>query len=363
MQDSDPLNIRQATRQELIRLLEPGLPLRDQRLFEQAYRLKVAKTGPQLHLRFLLEFSNVCSRDCLYCGIRRSNFDIERYSLPSESLVEAVHWIKSRSYRNIVLQAGERSDRSYTRQITRLIEDLRKAGGEDFRIVLSLGEQSSETYRDWKQAGADRYLLRIETSNPKLYSLIHPSMPGYTLHRRLRCLEAVRQAGFQTGTGVMIGLPFQSLDDLAADLLFLKAWEPDMVGMGPYIEHYATPLYAHRDGLPTPQERYWLSLRMIALLRCLLPEINIVASTALQSLYMPAKEALQAALLAGANVCMPNLTPLNHQQDYALYDHKYASGLDLDKDLKDLAEWLKPLGASIALDDPGDPPAYHSKKG
>ncbi|MGI5834693.1 MAG: radical SAM protein, partial [Bacteroidales bacterium] len=199
--------------EELAYWLEPGSVEKDRQLFDRAYAAKIENPGPRLHLRFLLELSNVCSRDCLYCGVRRSNREIERYSLQPEVAMEVLRRAKSRGYCNIVLQAGERSDKTFTRAVTRLVEELRREGGEDFRIVLSLGEQPAAAYRDWKQAGADRYLLRIETSNPELYRKIHPPGSAYTLGARLRSLEALREAGFQTGTGVMIGLPFQKLRD------------------------------------------------------------------------------------------------------------------------------------------------------
>ena len=347
---------------ELACWLEPGSVEKDRQLFDRAYAVKIEHPGPRLHLRFLLELSNVCSRDCLYCGVRRSNREIERYSLQPEVAMEVLRRAKSRGYRNIVLQAGERSDKTFTRAVIRLVEQLRREGGEDFRIVLSLGEQPTATYRDWKQAGADRYLLRIETSNPELYRKIHPPGSAYTLGARLRSLEALREAGFQTGTGVMIGLPFQTLRDLAADLLFFKAWEVDMVGMGPYLEHHATPLFAYRHQLLTVKERYLLSLRMIALLRCLMPDINIVASTALQSVGLPDTEPLRDALMAGANVMMLNVTPESCQKAYSLYENKFIPGPDSEKYLVDLARQLNTWGEEIALEDPGDPLHYLKTK-
>ena len=356
------LNTGRPSLEELSFLLAGGNPETDRQLFARAYDLKCRYPGPKLHLRILLELSNVCSRDCLYCGIRRSNTEIERYSLQPEVVLEALAWAKSRGYRNIVLQAGERNDKTFTRGITRLVEQLRKAGGEDFRIVLSLGEQSASTFHDWKQAGADRYLLRIETSNPELYRRIHPPGSAYTLSSRLRSLEAIRQAGFQTGTGVMIGLPFQTLRDLADDLLFFKAWEVDMVGMGPYLEHHATPLFAYRHQLLPLKERYLLSLRMIALLRCLMPDINMVASTALQSVGLPGTEPLRDALMAGANVMMPNMTPENCRKAYFLYENKFSPGLDLEKYLFNFANQLNDWGEAIALEDPGDPPHFILRK-
>ncbi len=186
-------------------------------------------------------------------------------------------------------------------------------------VTLSLGEQKEEVYQRWFDAGAHRYLLRIETSNPELYQMYHPTDTLHEYARRLTCLKTLQRIGYQTGTGVMIGLPFQTTADLADDLLFMKQFDVDMVGMGPYIEHQHTPLYQYRSELLPIQERFGLALKMIAILRILMKDINIAAATALQAIDPLGRE---KAIRIGANIIMPNITPGKFRNDYALYENK-----------------------------------------
>ena len=195
-------------------------------------------------------------------------------------------------------------------------------------ITLSCGEQSNETYRRWFESGAHRYLLRIESSTPELYAKIHPQNELHSFDKRLKSLQLLKEIGYQVGTGVMIGLPFQTMENLADDLLFLKQIDVDMVGMGPYIEHEDNPLYEFRHLLKTKQERFDLALKMVAALRLLMPDINIAAATALQAIDPAGRE---KALAIGANVIMPNLTPCDFRKEYQLYEDKPC--LDEDAEL------------------------------
>ena len=193
---------------------------------------------------------------------------------------------------------------------------MQQSGGE-LGITLSLGEQKPETYARWKKAGAIRYLLRIETSSSGLYARLHPA--GHSFQARLDCLKSLRDAGYQIGSGIMIGLPFQSPEQVVEDVYFLKEMDVDMVGMGPYIEHPQTPLWEYRDRIPSKQERYDWSLNAWALLRLIAPDINIASTTAIGSLSPKGRE---EALYAAANVIMPNLTPFSCRKEYFLYEHK-----------------------------------------
>jgi biotin synthase len=187
-------------------------------------------------------------------------------------------------------------------------------------ITLSLGEQSEDTYRKWKEeAGVRRYLLRIETSNPALYKKLHPDNELHSYNTRLKSLELLRKLDYQVGSGVMIGLPFQTIEDLADDLIFFKEFDIDMAGMGPYIEHEDTPLYKYRNLLISKQERFELSLKMVALLRIIMKDINIAATTAMQTLDKMGRE---KALKVGSNIIMPNLTPVKYRENYLLYEDK-----------------------------------------
>ena len=285
----------------------------ENRLYSESKRIKNETIGNNVYLRGLIEISNICTKDCFYCGIRKSNTETARYALSDKEILDAADFAYTHHFGSIVLQGGERSDKAFVDRITRLLQEIKKNSNNELGVTLSLGEQTEDSYKRWKDAGAHRYLLRIETSNPELYAKIHPNNPLHSHATRLRCLESLQRCGYQTGTGVMIGLPFQTITDLANDLLFLQSMDIDMVGMGPYLEHHATPLYEYRHLLLSLQERLRLSIHMVAALRILMPDINIAATTALQAIEPAGRE---KALEIGANVVMPNITPTTNRTLY-----------------------------------------------
>ena len=285
-------------------------------LFEAAYDVKRRHVGTVVYLRGLVELSNVCAKDCLYCGIRRSNGAVARYTMSDEEILAAAARADRRGLGSLVLQSGELQGEEFARRIERLLRSICAETGGRLGITLSLGEQSAATYRRWFEAGAHRYLLRIETSNAALYRHLHPA--GHDFEKRLRCLRDLKETGYQVGTGVMIGLPGQTPEDLADDVLFMKARDVDMVGMGPYIPHAGTPLAREAAGLD-PAAALALGLRMIAVVRIVLKDVNIAATTALEALDPRGRE---LGLRAGANVVMPNLTPPAYRDAYRLYDGK-----------------------------------------
>ena len=288
-------------------------------LFETAARVKKEQVGNIVYFRGLIEFSNRCSKNCLYCGIRSGNSKVARYDLSDDEIIDAARFAYENRYGSIVLQSGEIESDAFTRRIENLLRKIASATNGGLRVTLSCGEQEAEVYRRWFESGAQRYLLRIETSNRELYSRLHPNDSRHLFDRRLKCLDDLKAAGYQTGTGVMIGLPFQTTKDLADDLLFMQQLEIDMVGMGPYLEHSDTPLYKFRDELLPLDMRFDLTLKMIALLRIIMKNINIAATTALQAIDKLGRE---KAIMAGANVIMPNITPGSYRDDYLLYDGK-----------------------------------------
>jgi biotin synthase len=219
----------------------------------------------------------------------------------------------------LVLQSGELKSTQFTSRIENLLKEIKKISNNELGITISLGEQNEETYRRWFKAGAHRYLLRIESSNKELYYKIHPKTKKHNFEERLNCLELLRKVGYQTGTGVMVGLPFQTYKDLANDLLFMKKLDIDMCGMGPFIEHEDTPLYQYKDELMPLEDRFRLTLKMIAILRIIMPDINIAAATALQAIDPLGRE---KAMKIGANIIMPNITPGMYRDDYSLYQNK-----------------------------------------
>lgn len=277
--------------------------------------------GDAVRLRGLIEFSNRCVSDCYYCGIRRSNRAPKRYTLKRDEIVETARWCGEQGYGSIVLQSGERRDVKFTRFIADAVRAIKEATRSEslpqgVGITLCVGEQSAETYHQWFDAGAHRYLLRMETSSPRLFAALHPESQRY--ESRVSCLKTLKAIGYRVGTGVMIGLPGQRLDDLVDDLLFFRDIGADMIGMGPYIPHAQAVL---PDDAPILEAatRLQLALRMIAATRLLLPNINIAATTALQTL---APDGREQGLRFGANVIMPQATPLHVRRQYTLYDGK-----------------------------------------
>lgn len=339
------------TRPSIIRLLSLEDRKEQQALYKRAYAVKVDLLGKKVNLRGLIEFSNQCRKNCLYCGIRSGNSNVSRYTMSDEEILQVVAVARSKALTGVVLQSGERSDAVFVNHIVALIKKIKNATDKDFRITLSLGEQTAETYQRWFDAGAQRYLLRIETSNEALYNSIHPNDGLHSFETRLRCLERIQQAGFQTGTGVMIGLPGQTVDNLADDLLFIHQKGIDMVGMGPYLEHAQTPMFEQKESRLPLLERFELSLRMIAVLRLLMPTINIASTTALQSIVPTGRE---FGLKAGANVLMPNLTPINYRKSYLLYENKPCLELDAEDTIESLMMRIRRLGEDVINQDYGD---------
>lgn len=288
-------------------------------LFSKASDVKLAELGNKVYFRGLVEFSNICGKDCYYCGIRKSNKEAQRYNLSDDQILEAARFAHENNYGSFVMQAGELESTAFTIRIEHLLKEIKKLSNGKLGITLSLGEQTRETYQRWFEAGAHRYLLRIESSNPDLYHRYHPEDALHDFQKRLDCLHTLKNLGYQTGTGVMIGLPFQDTGHLADDLLFMQKMDVDMVGMGPYIEHQDTPLFRFRDQLKPIQERFELALKMIATLRVLMKDINIAAATALQAIDPLGRE---KAVKVGANIIMPNITPGKYRNDYALYENK-----------------------------------------
>ena len=331
----------------------------EEALFREAEKVKNDNVGNLVYLRGLIEISNICVKDCLYCGIRRSNADTARYALSDEEILDAARFAHAHRFGSIVLQGGERTDAAFTSRVTRLLRQIKELSDGQLGITLSLGEQSPEVYRQWRQAGAHRYLLRIEASNPTLYERIHPRDALHSYASRRRCLDMLRDSGYQVGTGVMIGLPFQTVEDLAADLQFLQDIDVDMVGMGPYIEHHATPLYAYRHQIPSLRERLRLALHMVAILRLMMPDINIAATTALQAIDPLGRE---QALRIGANVVMPNITPSANRALYSLYENKPNTHEGAAETMRALEQSILHCGCQVAYSAWGDSRHFASRQ-
>ncbi len=320
-------------------------------LFDFAKNVKNRHVGNKVYLRGLVEYSNKCRKNCFYCGIRSGNANVSRYTVGEDEVVQSAVYIRKLGYGSMVLQSGELMTEKFVEDIERILKRIHEATDHQIGITLSLGEQTEETFRRWFDAGAKRYLLRIESSNRELYYRLHPNDDTHKYENRLESLRLLRKTGYQVGSGVMIGLPFQTLDNLAEDLLFLKNIDVDMVGMGPYIEHDETPLYQYRNLLPSPETRLELSLKMVAILRIMMNDINIAATTALQTLDPMARE---KALMVGANIVMPNVTPQEFREQYFLYQNKTVVHDDAFTYHSQLEKSLNAIGCEIGYQSHGD---------
>jgi len=324
-------------------------------LYSHAGQTRNDAIGNKVYLRGLVEYSNRCGKNCYYCGIRAGNKNAHRYIVSDEEVLLAADYAWKKNYGSIVIQSGELSNNKFTESISRLIKKIHQLTEGQLRITLSCGEQPEEVYREWYELGAKRYLLRIEASNPDLYRKLHPDNAKHNYQRRLQAIDNLVKIGYQAGTGVMIGLPFQTIDNLVEDLFFIKNSGVHMVGMGPYIEHEQTPLFKYRNLLLSVEKRVELSLKMIALLRLMRPRINIASTTALQTLDPQGRE---KGLMAGANVVMPNITPVDYKKEYNLYQGKPGLADQPDQSGHRLEQIIESAGCSVAFGEWGDSKFY-----
>lgn len=322
-----------------------------QLIFAKAQEIKTKYVGNKVHLRGIIEYSNICSKNCYYCGIRRDNKEVDRYVVSNDEVIEAAKFAYINNYGSVVIQTGELQNDHNTAQIEYQLQQIKKLSDGKLGVTLSCGEQSPETYRRWFEAGAHRYLLRIETSDKDLYKKLHPDDLLHSWEKRVECLNILKEIGYQVGTGVMIGLPFQTTENLADDLLFMKKLDIDMCGMGPYIEHHATPLYKYKDDLLSLNERLELSLKMLAILRIMMKDINIAATTALQTITVKGRE---DAIRIASNVVMPNITPLMYRNNYKLYENKPGINEDCEDSIKSISRLVKNAGSEIGFSEWGD---------
>jgi len=291
-------------KKEIIRLLNDKE--NQSELLKKADKVRQQYVGDEVHLRGLIEFSNICRNNCLYCGIRAGNNKVCRYHMNEAELIETARKAVALGFKTIVMQSGE--DMYYNKErMCRIIEAIKKF---DVALTLSIGERSYEEYKAFREAGADRYLMRIETTDKDLYHKLDPNM---SWQHRYECLLAIKELGYELGSGIMVGLPGQSMESIAEDLLFLKDLGIDMAGIGPFIPHQETPLANEKGGTLD------LALRTMAVMRLMMPDINIPATTAMESLH---PEGRILALKSGANVVMPNVTEGEYRKLYELYPGK-----------------------------------------
>lgn len=317
------------SKNEIITLLNSDGTL----LFKYADEVRKKYKGNLVHLRGLIEFTNVCRQNCYYCGLRRDNKKIERYRLTEDEILACAEEGVNLGYKTIVLQGGE--DTFF--DTDKLCEIIKKIKKYDVALTLSIGEKSFDEYKAYRKAGADRYLMRIETTDKELYKKLHPNMD---FDNRVKCLYDLKKLGYETGTGCLAGLPGQNIESLADDILFFKELNADMVGIGPFIPHKETPL---KD---SPKDKNFITaLKVMAITRLILPDINIPATTAMETLNPKGRI---IALNSGANVVMPNLTDINYRPKYELYPGKICLSDNAINCRKCIEQKINSIGRKIA---------------
>lgn len=331
------------SKSEIIELISQGED-EAEGLFQKAARVRNETVGNHVYFRGLIEVSNICSNDCFYCGIRRSNEKVRRYQLRAPEIIECADAVAATGITSLLFQAGERHDESFISLMCECTAEVKRKY-PSLCVTLCLGELERDQYRRLFDAGAARYLLRIETSSEEHYRKLHPGEMSYK--NRLRCLRDLRDLGYQVGSGVMINSPFQTLENLAEDILFLKEMDIDMCGMGPYIPHGDAPF---TDVPYSAPEALFMGLKMIAVLRLAMPDINIAATTALEALSPQGRE---KGLRAGANVIMPQFSPQAWQADYMLYDNKPCGDDTPGELIESLAGVCRACGMVPDFNDPG----------
>ncbi len=300
----------------------------------KAVQIRNRYYGNKVFIRGLIELSSYCKNNCFYCGIRAGNINAERYRLTPEQIILCADNGYSLGFRTFVLQGGE--DDYYTDALLcALIKDIKKKH-PDCAVTLSLGERSYESYKALKEAGADRYLLRHETANPLHYAKLHPRPMSF--ENRIKCISELKSLGYQTGIGFMVGSPFQTNEDLANEMLFLKKMQPEMVGIGPFIPHKDTPFSGYGSGSAE------LTVFLLSLIRLTLPRVLLPATTALGTIDPFGRE---KGIMAGANVLMPNLSPEEAKSKYTLYNNKIHTGIEAAENLAELKKQIAKTGCEI----------------
>lgn len=329
---------RHLSKEDFNVLLSPSLSEIEREIISERARIVTRKIfGNKVRIRGLLELTNICRNDCFYCGLRKSNKTLERYTLTIDDIMISCQSAYDNGFRTFVIQGGENPALG-REKIENLISCLHQQF-PDSAITLSLGEWDDESFEVFRKAGASRYLLRHETFNASHYSRLHP--PSMSRDNRLRCIHTLKRLGYQTGTGFMVGSPFQTIENIIEDLEFLYKVQPEMIGIGPFIPYSDTPFGGFKHGSID------LTIRLISILRLMFPYANIPATTALATLR---SEARIEALNSGANVVMPNITPIKYRGAYMLYDHKASTGTEAMEGLELLQKELNKTGLEITME-------------
>ena len=327
---------KQITKEQLKILLELTEKADIEYLMKEASKTAKTSFGNNIYIRGLIEFTNYCRNDCYYCGIRNSNHNAKRYRLTNEQILNCCDIGYELGFRTFVLQGGE--DTFFNDYKICLLVSSIKDKYPDCAVTLSIGEKTKESYKAFFNAGADRYLLRHETANESHYRMLHPEY--MSLESRKRCLYNLKEIGYQTGCGFMVGSPYQTVETIYEDLLFILSLKPEMVGIGPFIPHKDTPFKDEKAGTLD------MTLKLLAIIRLLCPKVLLPATTALGTIDPIGRE---LGILAGANVVMPNLSPSDVRNKYSLYNNKICSGCEAAENINDLNKRFEQIGYKIIV--------------
>lgn len=327
---------KQITKEQLKILLELTEKADIEYLMKEASKTAKTSFGNNIYIRGLIEFTNYCRNDCYYCGIRNSNHNAKRYRLTNEQILNCCDIGYELGFRTFVLQGGE--DTFFNDYKICLLVSSIKDKYPDCAVTLSIGEKTKESYKAFFNAGADRYLLRHETANESHYRMLHPEY--MSLENRKRCLYNLKEIGYQTGCGFMVGSPYQTVETIYEDLLFILSLKPEMVGIGPFIPHKDTPFKYEKAGTLD------MTLKLLAIIRLLCPKVLLPATTALGTIDPIGRE---LGVLAGANVVMPNLSPSDVRNKYSLYNNKICSGCEAAENINDLNKRFEQIGYKIIV--------------
>ncbi len=322
---------------DIVKLIEDRDSAANDALLRGAYKIKIDTIGSKVKLTGVVEYSNICTKNCYYCGLRQANSSVKRYELTDKQVYEPADFALKSGYGSLVIRAGERCSKRYIHKITKLIKGINELTNGELKIILSMGEQTKETFNEWFDAGAYGYILRIETSNPDLYARIHPKNIHHLWERRIRAIYDLKEVGFYTGTGIMVGLPYQTTEDLANDILFMKKLGVNLIGMGPFLKHSDTPL----GKIAAQNQSLDVTLKMIAISRYLMPNTDIMAKTSMQVADPFGRE---KAVLAGANIIMPNITTAEVRKNYQFYDNRPGVNEDTMISISKLEHNLEMMG-------------------
>lgn len=356
------LNKDKLSKEDIVQLLSLTEKDEIEIIRQKAIETMLQYTGDKINLRGLIEFSNICRCNCFYCGIRENNENIDRYILSKAEILQQAILSARLGFGSIVLQSGEMQNERFAGFVADIIRRIKNETTsrklpDGLGITLCCGEQKEDVYQEWFDAGAHRYLLRIESSNKELFSKLHPDEQTY--ESRIESLKKLKNIGYQTGTGVIIGIPRQSLEQLTSDVLFFKNMDVDMIGMGPYIPHHDTPMdFYIEEWEQRKEEIFKMSLKMIAVTRIFLKDVNIASTTALESISQYGRE---AGLQFGANVLMPMMTPTNRRESYKLYENKKLEDY-ISKDIHAFQiKMYDNYERIVNFEDWGDAPHYFNK--